>query len=182
MPTSSFILRPRKAHIQMISETILADCNNAIRGSRRGDTCSGIGLAREHANQHPATEVLIAMAEAASFILEANSVVNAEALWAFNEALARATRIRHHPRLVDTHFVFSKLYTSALQFEMVLEAMEQTYALADANRPTLKMATASECIAGMHERLGRQREAAHYHAKALRDWQNIGLAVFQRAA
>lgn len=150
----------------MISETILAACDNAIRSSRRGDTCSGIGLAREHANQRPATEVLIAMAEAASFIRETNSVVNAEALWAFDEALTRATRIRH-PLLVDTHFVFSKLYTSALQFEMALEAMEQTYELADANRPTVKMATASECIAGMHERLGRQREAAHYHAKAL---------------
>ena len=94
---------------------------------------------------------------------------NVEALQAFGEALTRATQIRHHPRLIDTHIEISKLYASELQFELALEAMEAAYEFADANRPTAKVAVACDGIAAMYERLGRQREAAHYQAKALRE-------------
>ena len=329
----------------MISETIQAVCDNAIRSSRRGDTRSGIELARQayrlarrespqaelaalnasaicqgangcfieaiasaidavrlarqHVNQRAATEALITMAGAASFILEADSVVlemlalcraeadaladkslqvrihntfgliygnlarfdeadreydqgialvdradtrasmltpaylmsgnraylsvqraraatpedfgplvvdaearirhvlgiasaemnidaesraffclgqlrtlqrqNVDALQAFGEALTRATQIRHHPRLIDTHIEIGKLHASALQFDLALEAMEAAFEFADGNRPTAKVSTACEGIAAMYEKLGRQREAAHYHAKALRE-------------
>ena len=94
---------------------------------------------------------------------------NVEALQAFGEALTRATQIRHHPRLIDTNIEISKLHASALQFEFALEAMEAAFEFADASRPTAKVAIACEGIAAMYEKLGRQRETAHYHAKALRE-------------
>ena len=94
---------------------------------------------------------------------------NAEALSAFREALSRATQIRHHPRLIDTNIEISKLFASELQFERALEAMEAAYEIADASRPTAKVAIACEGMAAMYASLGRSREAAHYQAKTERE-------------
>ncbi len=50
-----------------------------------------------------------------------------------------------------------------------LEALEQAYEIADANRPTGKVAAACEGMADMYSRLGRSRDAAHFRAKAERE-------------
>ena len=94
---------------------------------------------------------------------------NTEALSAFGEALTRASQIHHHPRLIDTNIEISKLFAAESQFEKALEAMEEAYLIADANRPTAKLATACDGIAAMYASLGRSREAAHYQAKAVRE-------------
>ena len=93
----------------------------------------------------------------------------AEALSAFAEALPRATQIRHNPRLIDTNIEISKLYAAEQAFDDALEALEAAYEIADANRPTGKVAIACEGMATMYANLGRSREAAHYRAKTERE-------------
>lgn len=97
-----------------------------------------------------------------------------DALDAFGQALTRATQIRHHPRLIDTHLEVGNLYAGEKQFDKALEAMEEAYVLADANRPTAKVATACEGIAAMFTNLGREREALHYRAKTERERETFG--------
>lgn len=94
---------------------------------------------------------------------------SAAALIAFGEALTRATQIRHNPRLIDTNIEISKLYASEDKFEEALEALEAAYEIADANRPTGKVATACEGMSSMYAKLGRNREASHYLAKTARE-------------
>lgn len=93
----------------------------------------------------------------------------AEALAAFTEALLRAKQVRHSPRLIDTNIEISKLYASELAFNDALDALEAAYEIADANRPTGKVAIACEGMAAMYTKLGRDREAAHYRAKTERE-------------
>lgn len=99
---------------------------------------------------------------------------NAQALNAFAEALTRATQIRHNPRLIDTNLEISKLYAAEGRFDNALEALESAYEIADANRPTGKVATACAGMAAMYTSLGRSREAAHHHAKADREREAFG--------
>ena len=99
---------------------------------------------------------------------------NAQALNAFAEALTRAKQIRHNPRLIDTNIEISKLYAAEGRFDNALEALESAYEIADANRPTGKVATACAGMAAMYTRLGRSREAAHHHAKADREREAFG--------
>ena len=99
---------------------------------------------------------------------------NAQALNAFAEALTRATQIRHNPRLIDTNIEISKLYAAEGRFDNALEALESAYEIADANRPTGKVATACAGMAAMYTSLGRSREAAHYLAKADREREAFG--------
>lgn len=94
---------------------------------------------------------------------------NAQALNAFGEALSRATQIHHNPRLIDTNIEISKLYAAAGQFDNALEALEEAYEFADANRPTGKVAMACEGMAAMYASLGRSREATHYRARTERE-------------
>ena len=94
---------------------------------------------------------------------------NAEALSAFSAALTRAEQIRHNPRLIDTNIEISNAYAAEGRFEDALEALEAAYEIADANRPTEKVATACEGMAEMYSRLGRNRESSHYHAKTERE-------------
>ena len=97
-----------------------------------------------------------------------------EALRAFRAVLTRAEEIRHNPRLIDTNIEISKVFAIDFQFEKALEAMETAYEIADANRPTPKVATACEGIAAMYASLGRGREAAHYRAKTEREREVFG--------
>lgn len=97
-----------------------------------------------------------------------------EALDAFGQALTRATQIRHQPRLIDTNIEIGNLYAADQQFDKALEAMEEAYQLADANRPTPKVVTACEGVAAMFTSLGREREAAHYRAKTERERETFG--------
>ena len=99
---------------------------------------------------------------------------NAEALEAFGQALTRATQIRHHPRLIDTHLEIGNLYAAEEQYDKALEAMEEAYVLSDTNRPTAKLATACEGIARMFTSMGREREASHYRAKTERERETFG--------
>ncbi|MCY7387384.1 MAG: hypothetical protein LH481_04860 [Burkholderiales bacterium] len=98
----------------------------------------------------------------------------AEALEAFGQALSRATQIRHNPRLLDTNIEISKVYASEMQFEKALEAMEEAYQIADANRPTAKVASTCEGIAAMYASLKRERDAAHYRARTVRERETFG--------
>ena len=101
--------------------------------------------------------------------LRALQARHAEAIDAFGDALTRAAHIRHNPRLIDTNIEISKSYAAIGQFENALEALEAAYDIADANRPTGKVATACEAMAGMYSNLGREREASHYRAKTERE-------------
>ncbi|MEP7154876.1 MAG: hypothetical protein ABI905_03830 [Betaproteobacteria bacterium] len=98
---------------------------------------------------------------------------SAEALTALDEALTRATQIRHNPRLIDTNIEISKLYSAAKSFDNGLEALEAAYEIADANRPTSKVAITCEGMAAMYASLGRSREAMHYEARAARERENF---------
>ena len=68
----------------------------------------------------------------------------------------------------------SKLFAAESQFEKALEAMEAAYEIADANRPTAKVAAACEGMAAMYASLRRSREAAHYWAKTEREREVFG--------
>jgi len=96
-----------------------------------------------------------------------------EALTAFAEALTRATLIRHNPRLIDTNIEISKVYSAAAAYDNALEALEAAYEIADANRPTSKVAITCEGMAAMYASLGRDREAMHYEARAARERENF---------
>ncbi len=98
---------------------------------------------------------------------------NDEALAAFSEALSRATQIRHNPRLIDTNIEISKLFSAAGAYDDGLEALEAAYEIADANRPTSKVAITCDGMAAMYSQLGRSREAAHYEARAARERENF---------
>lgn len=97
-----------------------------------------------------------------------------DALSAFGEALTRAAKIRHNPRLIDTNIEISKLYATQGQFDQALEALEEAYEIADANRPTGKIAAACEGMAAIYSSLGRHREASHYRAKTERERESFG--------
>lgn len=94
---------------------------------------------------------------------------NTESLAAFSEALVRATQVRHGPRLIDTNIEISKLYSAEMAYNDALDALEAAYEIADANRPTGKVAIACAGMAAMYGNLGRDREAAHYQAKTERE-------------
>ncbi len=94
---------------------------------------------------------------------------NEEALYALGEALLRATQIRHNPRLIDTNIEISKVYATEGQFDNALAALEEAYEIADANRPTEKVAVTCERMSDMYANLGRDRDAAHYRAKSERE-------------
>lgn len=96
-----------------------------------------------------------------------------EALAAFGETRARAERIRHHPRLIDTHCEISRLAEARRDHEAALEALELAYELADANRPSGKISSICEDIARMYAALGRKRDAAQYEARTLRERESF---------
>ncbi|MBL8523672.1 MAG: tetratricopeptide repeat protein [Betaproteobacteria bacterium] len=96
-----------------------------------------------------------------------------ESLTAFEDTLERANRIRHNPRLIDTYIEVSKLYAAQEKYELALEALEQAFEIADANRPTNKVYVACEGMEVMYRSVARLREAAHYRAKTVRERESF---------
>jgi tetratricopeptide (TPR) repeat protein len=96
-----------------------------------------------------------------------------DALAAFEDTLERANRIRHNPRLIDTYIEISKLYAAEEKYDLALEALEQAFEIADANRPTNKVYVACEGMEVMYRSVARLREAAHYRAKTVRERESF---------
>ncbi|MBP8119827.1 MAG: tetratricopeptide repeat protein [Burkholderiales bacterium] len=92
-----------------------------------------------------------------------------EALAAFAATLERAHLVRQSPRLIDTYIETSKVHAAQEQYDPALEALEQAFEIADANRPTNKVYVSCEGMEVMYRSVGRLREAAHYRAKTVRE-------------
>ena len=92
---------------------------------------------------------------------------------AFAESISHAKHIHHIPRQIDSYLEMGNLHFAAQRFEEAIVALEAASDLADGNRPTSKIARIFTCLADSYVALGRTRDAAHFHAKAVHERESF---------
>lgn len=97
------------------------------------------------------------------------------ALDCFERAIVFARKINHQPRLTDSLFEMGKTRMAMGQHDDAIKAFDDAYAVADSNRPTLRIPMICDEQARAYEALNRSREAAHCRAKAAKERELLGV-------
>jgi tetratricopeptide (TPR) repeat protein len=144
------------AELEALNASALCQAANGSFIESIATAIDAIGLARQLANRRAATEALITMAGAASFILDANSVV----LEMLSMCRSVADELGDEAQQVRIHNTFGLVYGNLARFDEADQEYDQGLALVNRADARAKLYTPAYLISGNRAFLSVQRARA----------------------